>query len=466
MSLDTLESPHQFNSCAELVLGGVTAAAQMEPTAEEYEAARRLSARAIGRKGVRKDYHEEYLAVALKRGATRAARAPAPDTCERLPAWLANRGKPLRPRSAPATRPVHRRVRDRPTYLGTGVLYSPADGGAVRPSVAHMASVASTEAPGDSVAPWPKRWKDRTLPLRWGTTPPARRALQKMLNDKQAKHGRDKKNRQSKKVTQPPLPMAAALRISLDRHREKHYQKEWKRWVHKDCRFFGRPGSGLFKETPHPRPFGTTQVLSTPLRLETAAAARSDYEFIWRKRGGSAVWKRRGGEADASAAAFASSAAPVVAFALEAASAPAAARTPAAAPAPAPSPAPAPARALSAAPVPAAAVPLPAAAGSPRRRRREHRDPVVEHIDYREQKLIESTGIQFGAPGDPAEESLASERALRHEPPNVRRAAARQMAKLLAKRPTSRAERRSQTTVLFDAAAEDVRRQRRNNYGL
>ena len=109
--------------------------------------------------------------------------------------------------------------------------------------------------------------------------------------------------------------------------------------------------------------------------------------------------------------------------------------------------------------------PPPRPRSAPASRRRgsyfwDGRDEDEEHIDRRSQELIERTGISVGAQGGLAEESLASERALRHEPPRVRKMSAREMAKLFARRPKP-SEKRSQKTVLFDACLQDVRRQRR-----
>jgi len=109
--------------------------------------------------------------------------------------------------------------------------------------------------------------------------------------------------------------------------------------------------------------------------------------------------------------------------------------------------------------------PPPRPRSAPASRRRgsyywDGRDEDEEHIDRRSRELIERTGIRYGAPGGLAEESLASERALRHEPPRVRKAAERQLAKFFARRPKP-SEQRSQKTVLFDAVLRDARRQRR-----
>jgi len=108
--------------------------------------------------------------------------------------------------------------------------------------------------------------------------------------------------------------------------------------------------------------------------------------------------------------------------------------------------------------------PPPRPRSAPSRRRGsyvwEGRDDDGERIDRRSRELIERTGIRFGDPGGLAEESLESERALRHEPPRVRKAAAREMAKFFKPKPQM-AERRSQKTVVFDAVLRDARRQRR-----
>jgi len=110
------------------------------------------------------------------------------------------------------------------------------------------------------------------------------------------------------------------------------------------------------------------------------------------------------------------------------------------------------------------APPPPRPRSAPSRRRGsyfwEGRDEDEEHIDRRSRELIERTGIRFGDPGGLAEASLESERALRHEPPRVRKAAAREMAKFFKPKPQM-AERRSQKTMVFDAVLRDARRQRR-----
>jgi len=109
--------------------------------------------------------------------------------------------------------------------------------------------------------------------------------------------------------------------------------------------------------------------------------------------------------------------------------------------------------------------PPPRPRSAPASRRRgsyfwEGRDEDEERIDRRSRDLIDRTGISVGARGGLAEESLASERALRHEPPRVRKAAAREMAKFFKPKPQI-AERRSQKTMVFDAVLRDARRQRR-----
>ena len=107
--------------------------------------------------------------------------------------------------------------------------------------------------------------------------------------------------------------MHEALAVSLSKHQEREFRREWRRWVHEDCRFFGRPGSGIFGDEAYPMPFGADRGISTPLRLETAAAERSDYEYIWQNRGGSKIWKRKKVTTVASpSASTASSAASVV----------------------------------------------------------------------------------------------------------------------------------------------------------
>ena len=194
-----------------------------------------------------------------------------------------------RPASAPAARRTDgRRVRDDPVYHKTGVLYAQYDGGAVpRPRSLKEESMASTATPADSVAKWPTRWRQKA------TTPCAGRALQGILKDKAAKHKRDQMNSKSQRVRKPPRLMHEALAVSLSKHQEREFRREWRRWVHEDCRFFGRPGSGIFGDEAYPLPFGAGRGVSTPLRLETAAAERSDYEYIWQNRGGSKIWKRR-----------------------------------------------------------------------------------------------------------------------------------------------------------------------------
>ena len=84
-------------------------------------------------------------------------------------------------------------------------------------------------------------------------------------------------------------------------------------------------------------------------------------------------------------------------------------------------------------------------------------DPTkVLVLGYDGRKIV----VKHQGEGGLAEESLASERALRHEPPRVRKAAAREMAKFFKPKPQI-AERRSQETVVFDAVLRDARRQRR-----
>ena len=151
--------------------------------------------------------------------------------------------------------------------------------------------------------------------------------------------------------------MHEALAASLEHYQEREFRREWRRWVHEDCRFFGRPGSGIFGDEAYPMPFGADRGISTPLRLETAAAERSDYEYIWRNRGGSRIWKRKKVTTVASpAASLASSAASVVTATPDAACAPA--PSPAPAPAAAPGPAPAPRRGPSASRRPPSAPPV------------------------------------------------------------------------------------------------------------
>ena len=142
---------------------------------------------------------------------------------------------PLRPASAPAARRTDgRRVRDDPVYVKNGVLYAQYDGGAIqRPRVVEQASVASTATPADSVAKWPARWRQKV------TTPVAGRALQGILKDKAAKYKRDAVNSKSKRVKKPPRLMHEALAVSLSKHQEREFRREWRRWVHEDCRFFG-----------------------------------------------------------------------------------------------------------------------------------------------------------------------------------------------------------------------------------
>ena len=164
--------------------------------------------KAIGRKGSGKDYYEQHVAAGIANGEKRAKRAPAPDGREPLPGWLVNYGVPLRPASAPAARRTDgRRVRDEPIYLKQGVLYAQYDGGALqRPRVVHQASVASTATPADSVAKWPARWRQkggRNLPLPPFTTPFAGKALQGMLDAKEAKYKRDAVNAKSQRVRKP-----------------------------------------------------------------------------------------------------------------------------------------------------------------------------------------------------------------------------------------------------------------------
>ena len=103
--------------------------------------------------------------------------------------------------------------------------------------------------------------------------------------------------------------MHEALAASLEHYQEKEFRREWRRWVHEDCRFFGRPGSGIFGDEAYPLPYGAARGTSTPLRLETAAAERSDYEYIWQNRGGSKIWKRKKVTAVASPTASAASSA-------------------------------------------------------------------------------------------------------------------------------------------------------------
>ena len=168
-----------------------------------------------------------------------------------------------------------------------------------------------------------------------------------ILKDKAAKHKRDQINSKSQRVRANPcinhivatrrMRSQRGVRTSLAhfptgrdsctrRSRcpypsiRKEFRREWRCWVHEDCRFFGRPGSGIFGDEAYPMPFGADRGISTPLRLETAAAERSDYEYIWQNRGGSKIWKRKKVTTVASpTASAASSAASVVTAAPDAA---------------------------------------------------------------------------------------------------------------------------------------------------
>ena len=406
--------------------------------------------KAIGRKGSGKDYYEQYVAAGIANGEKRAARA-APDGRVPLPDWLVNYGVPLRPASAPAARRTDgRRVRDDPVYHKTGVLYAQYDGGALqRPRVVHQASVASTATPADSVAKWPTRWRQkggRNLPLP---------LLRRPSPVKRCKHKRDRsppRRRSTRAISEcevargcgfpPPRLMHEALAASLDPASGKEFRREWRRWVHEDCRFFGRPGSGIFGDEAYPMPFGADRGISTPLRLETAAAERSglrvhlaeprrfkNLEAEKGDDGGLAVGVPRvvgrlGGDRDAGRRLCGRPPAhrPRRRPLLAGAGPSPAPACPGARPAPAPprpakGPAPVPRlpprrrpRSLSAAaPSRRATGAAPAAASArrhrvrgprpPRRRRGsyfwEGRDEDGEHIDRRSRELIERTGIRF-----------------------------------------------------------------------